>query len=143
MGKPGIRRSTSSRMSKRSVGIGLTGLELELVRAVRGADGDGQAVHAGLLHEVLHVVRVCVVGFLRCNLVFDAGQHAQLTLHGHVVGVGELHDLLRELDVLLVGVGRAVDHDRGESAFDARNAQLVGVAVVEVKGNRDGDDLRP
>ena len=68
------------------------------------------------------------------HVVLDAGQHAQLALDGDVVLVGVLDHLAGHLDVLLVGVVRAVDHDRREAGLDARLAQLEGVAVVQVQG---------
>ena len=68
------------------------------------------------------------------HVVLDAGQHAELAFDGDVVLVGVLDDLAGQLDVLLVGVVRAVDHHRGEAGVDARLAQLEGVAVVEVQG---------
>ena len=43
-----------------------------------------------------------------------------------------LDNLAGELDVVLEGLGGAVDHDGGEAAVDAALAQLEGIAVIEV-----------
>ena len=47
--------------------------------------------------------------------------------------MGVLHHLTREGHIVVVGVGRAIDHHRGEAVVDARLAQLEGVAVVQVE----------
>ncbi len=72
---------------------------------------------------------------VRGYLVFHAGEHAQLTLDGHVVLVSVVHYLLGEGYILLKGEVRAVDHHRREAAVDAALAQLEAVAVVEVEYN--------
>ena len=75
----------------------LTGalLGLELIRAVAGADGDGQRVAAGLGDELLHLLGTGVGRLVggHLHLVLDAGQGAQLGLHHHAVVMGVLHDL--------------------------------------------------
>ena len=86
------------------------------------------------LDEVLDLVGLGVDRLGRHHVVLDAGQHAQLALDRDVVLVGVLDDLAGQLDVLLEGVVRAVDHDRREAGVDAGLAQLEGVAVVEVQG---------
>ena len=126
------------------------GLLGELVGAVAGADGDGQGVAAGVGDEVLGLVRV---GQVRQGLVaaqagavavLDAAQAADLALDGHAQGVGLLHDLPGDLDVVLVGGRRlavlhqrAVHHHRGEALLDGAEAGRRAVAVVLVHG--DGD----
>ncbi len=112
---------------------------LELVGAVAGADGDRQRIDAGLLDELFHLLRLGVGRLLGLDLVLDAGQNTELALDGDVELAGVFDDLPRQGDVLLEGVMRAVDHDRGEPRVDARLAQLEGVAVVEVQ---DDGDLR-
>ena len=108
----------------------------ELVRAVRGADGDRERVAARLGRELDHFLGLRVVALGRRNLVLDAREDAQLRLDGDVVLVRVVDDLLRELDVLLEGKGAAVDHDGREARINAALARLVAVAVVEVE-----DDL--
>ena len=122
-----------------ALGVARALLGLELVGAVRGADRDGQRIHAGLLYEVLHVGRVGVVRVLGGHFVFDTGQHAQLAFDGHVVLVSVFHHFLRQRHVLIVGQRRTVDHHRRETHVDAVLAQLERVAVVEVQ--HDGDVL--
>ena len=90
IGKPGSCSETFSRMSKRRCGFAL-----ELERAVAGADGDGQRVNAGRLHEFLNLVgigvkRVVVADF---HVVLNAGQTAQLALDHNAVIVRILDHL--------------------------------------------------
>jgi hypothetical protein len=54
--------------------------------------------------------------------------------------VGVLDDLAGDFDVLLERLVGGVDHDAGEAFVDALLAQLEGVAVVEVDGDRDGGE---
>lgn len=139
MGKPGMRFSISFRMSKRrgrhqdALGVSRALLGLELVGAVRGADRDGQRIHARLLHEVFHVGGVGVVRVLGSHFVFDAGQHAQLAFDRYVVLMSVFHHFLRQRHVFVIGQCRTVDHHRRETHVDAVLAQLERVAVVEVQ----------
>ena len=128
---------TQRRRNQNAVGVLGALLGLELVGAVRGADGDGERIHAGLLDEIHDLVGLGVDGLGGLNVVLDARQHAELAFDGHVVLVGVLDDFPGQFDVFVVGMGRAVDHDRGETGLDAGYAQFIGVAVVEVQ--RDGD----
>ena len=107
---------------------------LKLVRAVAGADGDGQRVDAGLGHELLDLRRVGVgsVGGGDVDRVLDAGESAQLALDDDASGVRVVDDLLGQRDIVLERVVAAVDHNRGEAAVDAGLAELERVAVVEV-----------
>ena len=68
-----------------------------------GADGDGQTVTTAAGGEVDHLFGFRIVALLGLYLVLDAGQHAQLCLDGHVVGMCILDHLLRDADVLLIG----------------------------------------
>ncbi len=117
---------------------------LELVGAVAGADGDGQAVAAGPLDELLGLVGVGQHGVLLVDLdvLFDAAQHAQLGLDADALGVGALDDALGDRDVLVERLVRGVDHHRAvEARVDAVVAGLL-VAVVEVDGEDGvGEDL--
>ena len=110
-------------------------LTRELVRAVAGADGDGEGVASGLLGELDHLFRLRVVGFCGGDFVLNAGKNAELSLDRDVMLVSIRNDLLRELDVLLERKVGAVDHDARETAVDAALAGFVTVAVVEVKND--------
>ena len=116
------------------LGLG-TGLELK--GAVAGADGDGQAVHAGGPDELLHLVGVGVggIGSGDVHVVLDAGQTAQLTLDDDTVLVGVLHDLAGQGDVVLERMLGAVDHHGGEASVDAGLADVKVLAVVQVQGD--------
>ncbi len=104
-----------------------------------GADCDGQGVDAGAGHELLDLLGTGVGGILGRNidLVLNAGQGAQLAFDHDAVVMGVLDDLLGQSDVVLEGLGGAVDHDGGEAAVDAALAQLEGVAVVQM--HADGE----
>lgn len=93
-----------------------------------GADGDGQGVDLGLLHEVGGFFRVgqqlaVVQHAFRADAVFLAGhagfqgtQAAQLAFHGHAAGMGERHGLLGHADVVVV-VGRVLPSSRREPSI--------------------------
>ena len=103
-----------------------------------GADGDGQAVHAGAADELLHLRGVGKHGVLRRDIhrVLDAGQLAQLAFHHNAPGVGIVHHLLRHGDIFFKAVFAAIDHNRGKAAVDAGLAHLKVFAVVQMQ--RDG-----
>ena len=109
----------------------------ELVSAVGGADGDGQGVTTGAGHELFDFLGTGVGSSLSgdVDFVFDASQGAQLSLDNNTVIVSVLNDLLGDLDVLLEGLGRSVDHDGSEAAVDAGLAGLEAVAVVQVQSD--------
>ena len=87
-------------------------LGLELVSAVAGADRDSEGVATCACSEVDHFLRLGVVANLRGNLILYASEHTQLTLYGNIVLVGIFNYLTRDLDILLVGERRAVEHYR-------------------------------
>ena len=104
-----------------------------------GADGNGQGVAAGLGDELLHFLRTGIGGSLGrdIDLVLNAGQRAQLSLNNDTVVMSVLNDLLGDLNVLLEGLGRGVDHDGGKTAIDAGLAGFEAIAMVQVQD--DGD----
>ena len=106
---------------------------LELVCAVAGADGDGKAVAAGLCNELFDFFRTGVGTDSMADFVFDAGQSAELSFDNNAVVVCVLNDLLGDLDVLLEGLGRCVDHNGGEAVVDAGLAGLEGIAVIQMQ----------
>jgi len=71
-------------------------LAFELKGAVRGADGGGEAVAAGLLHKSLGLGRISQAGvaFLDLDVLLDAAEHAELGLDGDAFRVGGVHDTL-------------------------------------------------
>ncbi|MCY1233654.1 hypothetical protein D9M72_462050 [compost metagenome] len=132
------------------------GLAGELVRAVRGADGDGQCVQLGGLDEVGGLLRIgqqhgVVQHADGADAVFFAGftgfqraQAAQFAFHGHADGVGQLHHLAGDVNVVVVlGRGlavfaqRAVHHHRREAQVDRALADRRRLAVVLVHHHGD------
>ena len=71
-------RSGGGTSTPRLVAGALFGFELH--GAMGGADGDGQGIHAGLLHEVLDLLGLGIGGLVGDHGVLDAGQHAELAL---------------------------------------------------------------
>ena len=110
---------------------------LELICAVRGADGDGQGVTAGAFHKLLHVLRTGVGGVRSGDfyIVLDAGQGAQFRLHHYAVVMGVLNNLLGQGDVLLKGQRGTIDHDGGKATVDAGFAGLEVGAVIQMQGD--------
>jgi len=78
---------------------------------------------------------------LGLDVVFHTGEDAELSFDGDVVAVGECDHLLRESGILLIGMVRSVDHDGGKAAFDAGNAEVVRIPVVQVQDDGDLADL--
>ena len=103
---------------------------LALVGPVLGAVGDGQGVHPGLLDKFHGIQGVGVGGGGGEDVVLLAAQHPQLALHADAPGVGVLHHLPGQLDVLLQGQGGAVDHDGGIAAVNGGHAGVEVLAVV-------------
>ena len=103
---------------------------------MRSTDGNGERIHAGAGHEFLDLVRLGVGGVcgIHMDIVLDAGELAQLTLHHDAMRVGILHDLAGQRDVVLKGMLGAVDHNGGEPAVDARLADVEIRAVVQMQG---------
>ena len=136
---------------------GVAGRRLgELVGAVAGADGDGQGIDLGLLHEVGGLFRVgqqlaVIEHAFGANAVFltghaglQAAQATQLALDGHTAGMGEGNGLLGHAHVVVVVGGglavfaqRAVHHHRGKTQLDRALADVRAGAVVLVHAHRD------
>jgi len=103
---------------------------------VAGADGDGERVAPGALHEFDGLIGVGVDRVFGRDLVLDARQLAQFGLDPHALVVGVFDHAAGDGDVLLVGQVRTVDHDGGEAAVDARLADVEVLTVVEVQHHR-------
>ena len=108
----------------------------ELVGAVAGADGDGQRIDAGLLHELHGLVGI---GQVReavdagAVAVFDAAQAAEFAFHGDAARVRHLHHFAGDLHVvfevgrrLAVCHQRAVHHHAGEAHLDGATCRSPG-----------------
>ena len=109
-------------------------LALELEGAVRGADGGGEAVAAGLLDKSLRLGRIGQAGvaFLDLDVLLHAAEHAELGFDGDAFRMGGVHHTLGDRDVLGERIVGGVDHDRTvEAGLDAVVARLF-VTVVEV-----------
>ena len=76
------------------------------------------------------------------DVFLDALELAEFSLDDEALGVGGVDDALGDLDVLLVGEGRGVDHDgRIDAGVDAVHAGLF-VAVVQMdREDGFGEDL--
>ena len=101
------------------------------------SDGDGQGVATGTGSEIDNLLRTSVVGLLSGDLILNTGEDTKLSLDSHVVLVSIVNNLLCQSDILLVRKRGSVNHDRREAQVHAALAELVAVAVVQVK-----DDLR-
>lgn len=113
------------------------GLTLELERAVRGADCNGEGVDARLFDKFLNLVGVGVAGVfcVDFDVVLDARELAELRFDDHAVVVCILDDLFGYADIFRKGVRARVNHNRGETAVHTVLAQREAVAVVEVQSN--------
>ena len=104
----------------------------ELIGAVAGTDGDSQAVATRAGSKVNNLFGLGVVAYGRRYLVFNACQHAELSLNGYIVLMSILNDFLGEGNVLLVGQRRSIDHHARETEVHAALAQLEAITVVQV-----------
>ncbi len=128
----------------------------ELVRAVGGADGDGQGVHLGQLHEFSRFVRVGqqlvvaqrafgAVAIFRFTVAgFQRTQTTQFAFYGHANSVGHIHHVAADVDVVLergrglaVGHQRAVHHHGREAGLDGLDTNRGGCAVILVHHHGD------
>ena len=107
----------------------------ELVSAVAGTDGDGEAVATAAGAEIDYLFGLGVVAYLGGYLILYAGENTEFGFYGNIVSVSVFYDLLGEGDVLLVGEAAAVDHYAGETVVDAVLAEFEGVTVVEVEND--------
>ena len=152
----GIRNTRVDRLDLldgQNVAGGRTG---ELVSTMAGADGDGQGIHLGLLHEVSGFFRVSehlLVGQFarRADAIFFTGfagfqgtQTTQFAFHRHATGVSHFHGTTSHVHVVLVvGGGLAVftqgtiHHHRGETQLDRTLAHRRAGAVILVHHHRD------
>ena len=83
--------------------------------------------------------RLRVSGFVvgNLNIIFDAGEFAELCFNDNAVFVCISDNFLRTLDVLFEVILRAVVHDRCESIVDASLAGLKIRTVVKMQGDRN------
>ena len=125
------------RRDQNAVGVFRALFGLELIRPMRSADGNGERITARFLDKINNVGRLRVHRFRRDNVVFDPCEHAEFAFDRNIVFVRIFNHFFGERDVVGIRMRRAVDHDGRETRLDARHAQLVGVAVVEVQ--RDGN----
>ena len=121
---------------------GLFALELE--SAVRGADGAGQGIAAGLFDEIFGFDGVGEAGvtFLNFDVLFDATEHTEFGFDRDAFGVRAINDAFGDRDVLVERIVRGVDHDGTEkTGIDAFVAGLL-VAVIKMDGkNSFGKDF--
>ena len=145
-GELGVRVAGSAVQDERDADGGLDLLEqivpqlgvlVGRVQSVRGADGDRQAVDAGLLDETHRVVDVRVddLGRARLAVAVVRADRPELALDLDAGRVRRLDDLAGDRDVLLERLERGVDHHRREARVDGRDHLLVRPAVVPVDGD--------
>ncbi len=110
---------------------------LELVCAVAGTDSDCKGVNAGLGYKFFNFFGTGVGGFAfsNYNVVFDTCEGTELTFYYYAVSVSIFNYLFGKVDVILEGMGGAVDHNRGKAAVDAGFAGFEVGAMVKVKNN--------
>ena len=120
-----------------TAGLGVAGalLGLELVGTMGSSDGDGEGVATGTGSEVDDLLGTGIVGLLCGDLILDTCENTELGLYGDIILVCIVDDLLGQGDVLLVGEGGSIDHDRGEAEIHAALAELEGITVVEMEAD--------
>ncbi len=72
------------------------------------------------------------------DTVFGATDRTDFGFDGEAFVVGEVNEFAGLFDIFFKRQGRAIEHDGGESGFDAFLHAFIG-SVVEVKGDGDGD----
>ena len=130
-------------------------LARKLVRAVRGADRDGECVDASLFNEVGGLIGVsqqlltrhCRFGTVAVLLVaahrFERAKTAQFAFDGDADHMRQIDHFTGDIEIVFIagdgfaiGLERAVHHHAGESQTDRLLAYRRALAVVLVHGNR-------
>ena len=81
--------------------------------------------------QVLLVLR----GVEALYILFDATELAEFSFDRYAGGMRDAHGFGDEVDILFIGVVRAVNHNAGKAVFDTGLHEVHGVAVVEVDGD--------
>ena len=106
----------------------------KLERAMAGADGDCQGIAATAFNEFARLFRIGQFGFRFAdrNVFFHAAEHAQLRLDNNTLGMGSIHNALRDGDILIKRLAAGINHHRAvKSGFDAVIASGF-IAVVKM-----------
>src|SRR5690349_4083160 len=87
----------------------------KFVSAMGGANGNGQSIHAGLLHKICGLLGVsqqlvmrefafrAMPVFSLSHAGLERSKTAQLTFHGYSYRVSNIHDFAGNIDVVLIG----------------------------------------
>ena len=122
---------------------GLLDVRIARVHAVAGANANGQRGAAGTLDELLGLGRIGVgaLALNRGTVVLLAANLTELSLDGHVHGAASIGDGLGQGNVVLEGLVRTVDHDRGVARAESLHAAVIAIAVIEVQSDGHGSAL--
>ena len=103
-----------------------------------GADGNGQRVHTGAGNKFFHFFGTGIgsVFGTDIDIVFNAGELAQLPFDDYAVIVGVFHDLFGQSDIFFKRKFRTVDHDRGKTTVDTAFANFKIRAVIQMETDR-------
>ena len=129
----------------KNAGFGVAGALFgrEFECAVAGADSDSQGIATCLCDEFFNLFRFGVVGFVGvdADFVLNARELTKFSLDNYAVCMRVFDDFFGLLNVFCKGLVRAVEHNGGESAVDARFAGCEIRAVIEVQSNRNVADF--
>ena len=120
---------------KTDFGIG-TGLEF--VSTMTGSDCDSEGVNTCLSEECFDFFGFGE-GVVFCNdIIFDTGENSEFAFDCNIILMSQFNNAFGFFNVAFPGFAGTVDHDRGETEFDAALACFEGITVVEVQadGNR-------
>ena len=122
---------------------GLLDVRIARVHAVAGANANGQRGAAGALDELLGLDRIGVraLALNRGAIVLLAANLAELSLDRHTHGATSIGDGLGQSNVVLEGLVRTVDHDRGVARAESLHAAVIAIAVIEVQSDGHGSAL--
>ena len=108
------------------------------IQAMCGADGDGEAIHAGQFDKAFRFLRVGEKCTLRvdAHVIFHAAQTAQLSLDATVVEVAEIDYRFHQLHVLFKRIVAAVDHRATHASVNLATNIVEGFVMIEMQRQR-------
>ena len=122
---------------------GLLDVRIARVHAVAGANANSEGGAASALDELLGLGRIGVgaLALNRGTVVLLAANLTELGLDGHAHGAASVGDGLGQGNVVLEGLVRTVDHDRGVASAESLHAAVIAIAVIEVQSDGHGSAL--
>ena len=111
----------------------------EFESTMAGTYCNSKRVYASAGNEFLYLIRLGVSSILSIyvNIILDASQLAKLTFNNYAMLMGIFYNLPGQLNILLKGISRSINHYRSEATIDAALAGLEIRTVIEMHCDRN------